>query len=600
MIAPRKFSFAGKNQTETDLELARFRKDRLLPYALWRLHRPGAEKRSLKSDLKALAAELHCGGEWIILRVREMADLGPENVDLPRFLKRAPDGGKGKSKLRDELKEPMVRALDHVIEQGAEPGSRAANKLVRRFLLTQGIPRNRQPSPRALRRVSSSPQIITKFNAAVLGEHMTRVLGKSADAFSPGEVVFLDWTTFSSEDDDPTITLRVYDHCDRFIGVANALFGVCAGTRGLWTALPIVGAQNTYLTAWGIRRGLLSKGPLLEKYGLTGAYPFHGPPGRFVTDRGSEFVGEQNTRMLEEMGIPYRDLSPPRQPYLRAKSERFNRTAHMGMADFMHSEIGNKYFFPAPDVPGARGIRFAQLDRAFIEWVVSAYHLNGNKGLGGASPLERYSDMVHGHRGFPLSGPLVARAESAAPAWNFLWEEKRIINHTGISIENRNYAADVLTKFLQPGRRSSVTPRSIRFNPYAIGRVFVRDPESEIYSVPYRHRNDVLPLTAAQIEETRNPSLWEWRVAYRDLKRVGETKPEPEQVFEVIAKREALIKDPDTAISSTITQRDVAHFEMRKAFGQDGLAATAVVAPVPVPARPARLLPTGRNGADEY
>ncbi|MBA4137010.1 MAG: hypothetical protein C0518_06820 [Opitutus sp.] len=599
MIAPRKFEFGGKNQAETDLEIAQFRKDRLLPYAHWRLRRPDAEKRCLSADINSLASELGCGADWIRVRVREMIDAGPENVDLQKFLKRAPDGGKGKSKLREELREPVAKAIDHAISRGAEPGSRAANRIVRRFLEQHGIPRARQPCAKALKRVSNAPHITIKFNQAVFGEHMTRVLGKSADSFAPNEVMFLDWSTFSSEDDDPTLTLRVYDRYRRFMGVANALFGVCGGTRGLWTLLPIVGAQNTYLTAWGIRRGLLSKQSLLEKYGLSGAWPFHGTPGRFVTDRGSEFIGEQIVRTLEEMGIPYRDLSPAEMPYMRAKSERFNRTAHLGMADFMHSEIGQKYFFPAPDVRGAMGILFEHLDRAFLEWAIVAYHPKGNKGLGGASPLERYSDMVHGHRGFPLSGPVIARPESATPMWNFLWEEKRIINHTGISIANRNYACDELTRFLQPGTRSSGRRQSVRFNPYALGRVLVRDPDTaEVLPVPYRHRNDILPLTAAQIEETKNPSIWEWNVAYRDLKRVGNPRPEPEQVFEVISKREALIKDPETVISATVTRRDVANFEMRQTFAQDGLA--QLPNPTPHPPRPSAMLPTGRGGADEY
>jgi hypothetical protein len=599
MIAPRKFDFGGKNQAETDIEIAQFRKDRLLPYALWRLRRPGAEKRSLSADIDSLAAELGCGADWIRLRVREMVDAGPENIDLRSYLKRAPDGGKGKSKLREELREPVAKAVDHAISLGAEPGSRAANKIVRRFLEQHGISRDRQPCAKALKRVSSAPQTVTKFHQAVLGEHMTRVLGKSADSFAPNEVVFLDWTTFSSEEDDPTLTLRVYDRYRRFMGAANVLFGVTGGPRGLWTLLPIVGAQNTYLTAWGIRRGLLAKQPLLDKYGLSGAWPFHGTPGRIVTDRGSEFIGKQNERMLENIGIPYRDLCPPEMPFMRAKSERFNRTAHLGMADFVHSEIGQKYFFPAPDVRGATGILFEHLDRAFIEWAIVAYHPRPNKGLGGASPLERYSDMVNGHRGFPLSGPVLPRPENATPMWDFLWEEKRIINHTGISIANRNYACDELTRFLQPGTRSSGTRQSVRLNPYAIGRVLVRDPESlEPIPVPYRHRNDILPLTAAQIDETTNPSIWEWNVAYRDLKRVGIARPEPAQVIEVISKRDSLIKNPDRPLSATITRRDVANFEMRQAFAGDGLAVPP--APTRQPLRPATLLPTGRNGADEY
>ena len=612
-----------KNCAETDASIGRIRMLRLIPYARARLGQSMAGgsdadvyvRLSLRRDMKQLTKDLACGAEKLRSWVHYICESGIENVRVSDFLKSAPSGGKGKCKIRQIVRAPMQDAINEVcVNQGITPGSRAATKRIRAEMERLGVPKNQQPSPRALKSAATAPDIVTAHTASVAGEHMCRVLGVNTEAMKINEVVLIDATTHSS-DSDVAECLYAVDEFDRVLGLVNAIYGIDAATRGVWTALGYVGAANTFLAGLSIHRGLLDKGPLLAKYGICGAWPWCGKPSRLVTDRGSEFVGKRIKGTLDEIGIGFVDKSPPVSPYYKAKVERFNRTAHTLFTDFLRSEVGRKYFRPVKGKQGATGILFRDLDRAMLEWVVSIYHARGHKGLGGSSPLDRFNDIANGLRGFPLSGPPVAVADRPDLMWDFLWEEHRVINHVGISIFNRTYndsnngKNSALTQFLAPGTRSSIKRNSTRFNPYALGQVFVRRADTgEIFKIPYTPKNDVLPMTLDQARQAINPSLWEWRTAYTDLKRVGIEKPTPGQMSEVIQAREEKILNPSVSISGVLTQRDVSNLQMRVAFASAQPVATTRPPPT-IPNKtalnrktlqPATLLPTGRGGADEY
>jgi hypothetical protein len=503
----------------------------------------------------------------------------------------------------------MSEALNEVcVTQGLAPGSRAATKLIRAEMERLGVPRDKQPSHRALKSAATAPEILTAHTASVTGEHMCRVLEANTAAMSTNQVVLIDATTHSS-DSDPTECLYAVDEFDRVLGLVNAIYGIDAATRGVWTALGFVGAANTFLSGLSIHRGLLDKGPLLAKYGIGGVWPWCGKPHRLITDRGKEFIGQQTQRILKDMKIGFSDRSPPITPHYKAKVERFNRTAHTLFVDFLRSEVGKKYFRSVKGKPSATGILFRDLDRAMTEWVVSHYHVRAHGGLGGSSPLDRFYDIAEGRRGFPLTGLPVPVADRPDLMWDFLWETHRVINHTGISIENRTYRDSELTQFLAPGERSSIRKHSIRFTPYSLGQVFVRSADSrEILRIPYVHNNDVLPMTAEQTQQALSPSIWEWRAAKTDLKRVGFKKPTSAQTLEVIQAREEKILNPSVAISGVITQRDVANLQMRVTFATaQPVAATRPSSSNPKKAalnkkalQPAKLMPTGRGGANEY
>jgi hypothetical protein len=612
-----------KNCAETDENIGLVRMRRLVPYARAQLGIPipPAEKDcaltagriSLKRDLKQLSVELRCGVDLIRQFVMTIRKKGIENVRGSDFLKKAPGGGRGKCKVPHDIRQTLVDVVKTVcVDQGRAPGSSGARKAISAEMIARGVSPRRVPGRRALNLVSTMPEILRQHTAAVEGEHMCRVVGMDTQAMALNQVIYMDATTHSSES-EPEECLYALDTHERNLGLVNIIYGLECASRCVWTALGFVGAPNSFLTALSIHRGLLQKNDLLAKYNIKGIFPIHGKPRHFYTDRGNEFIRKQTVRVLKDMDIGFVDKSPPRVCIYRAKSERFNRTAHTLFADFLHSEEGKRYFRPVPGIPNATGILLRDLDKALLEWIVIRYHSREHNGLGGANPLERFFDMANGERGFPMSGFPPPVADSDDLMWDFLWEEPRVINHMGISLFNRRYFDSKLTSFLLPGKRSSISRHSVRLNPYGIGKVFVRVPNGErggeIYRIPYMPDNDVLPMTREQRSETMDPSLWEWTVARSDLLRVGNDKPTPEEVAGVIAARHSKIDNPEQGTSSgVITRRDLANREMSEIFAKNepvvvetaNNSGSFAQSEATALSKTFRLLPTGSGGADEY
>ncbi len=607
-----------KNAEEIDETIGRIRMRCLIPYARAQLGLPpihegpeegqNAEKLSLKRDQVALAAKLGCGVEKIRKFVRLIREKGIENVRASDFLKKAPGGGKGTCKVREAIRKPMFEAVKKAcVQEGHPPGSARARKAIRLEMVALGVPSSKIPGRQALNAATYSPAIVSLHSGAVNGEHMGRVVDLATEAIAPNQMIFMDATVHSNES-EPEECIYALNEAGKNMGLVNVIYGLDGATRGIWTVLGYVGAANGFLSGLAIHRGLLAKDALLAKYGIKGPWLWCGKPRRFVTDRGKEFIGRQTQRVIQSMDIMFSDRSPPRTAFYRAKAERFNRTAHKLYANFLKSEVGKKYFREVPGIPHATGILFKDIDRALIEWVVECYHVRGHAGLGGVSPIDRLFQMANGEVGFPLSGFPPPVADRSDLLWDFLWEEHRVINHLGISMINRRYNDERLTEFLVPGKRSSVVRQSVRFNPYGIGSVFVRKPDTlEIIPIRYIHNNDQHPMSAEDRQKAINPSIWEWRSGRHDLKRVGISKPTPSQVEEVIQARENHIRSlADGASMGAITRQDLTNLEMRDNFAAILPAAISAPAssnilPLP-PKRPSQmvLLPTGSGGASEY
>ena len=104
----------------------------------------------------------------------------------------------------------------------------------------------------------------------------------------------------------------------------------------------------------------------------------HGRIGRLYVDNGSNFVSSQTKRILDSIGILIIH-SRPYTPRGRGKQERFYRTARAG-------------FFRTLDPDSLTGLE--DLSIRFRRWVESEYHRSPHRGLGGATPLDRWIERA--------------------------------------------------------------------------------------------------------------------------------------------------------------------------------------------------------------
>jgi len=104
----------------------------------------------------------------------------------------------------------------------------------------------------------------------------------------------------------------------------------------------------------------------------------HGRIGRLYVDNGSNFVSSQTKRILDSLGILLIH-SRPYTPRGRGKQERFYRTARA-------------QFFRLLDPDSIPSIE--ELNVRFRSWVETEYHRTPHRGLGGATPLERWIERA--------------------------------------------------------------------------------------------------------------------------------------------------------------------------------------------------------------
>ena len=104
----------------------------------------------------------------------------------------------------------------------------------------------------------------------------------------------------------------------------------------------------------------------------------HGLIGRLYVDNGANFISMQTKRITDSLGVLLIH-SRPYTPRGRGKQERLYRTAR-------------EQFFRPLDPDSIAGL--ADLSVRFRSWVEAEYHRSPHRGLGGATPLDRWLERA--------------------------------------------------------------------------------------------------------------------------------------------------------------------------------------------------------------
>lgn len=526
-----------KNKGETCLETGQVRLQWLVPIALSHLGRPYELWDEAKGKpvpqtryiaLRPIATELadflNCGEDFIYELVKRLKNLpgGPLNATAYLMLKKHQGGGAGTSRFSPQQEKALTDATWAVcVDRGVKPGTRKANEEIR-SLLRAGpeFVGCKVPTAATIRSRCRSDAIKVAREDAYVRDHLNRLVGDPEKITGLYSQLAIDCSTMSNESAEAEVRIVTKDGED--LGVANTIWGILGANRGVWTVLGFPGSPNAFLVGAAIRRGLLAKDGLLKDCGLTGAsWPFHGLVGEIRHDNGSEFVNAHIEAALRSrnIGIPCIDRTPPRTPHERGKNERFHRTGQMLFYRFMGSEVAKRYLRTVKGKPGAIGITLDDLNRALIEWVVTEYHERPNNGLGGDSPMSRFEKFVEGKNGLPLSGLNAPLEDTLELRWDLMCCETRTVNHLGIQMHNRRYKCDALNGLLAVNSRSSERKLEVRFNPYKMGKVYVKIPNERgleiITPVPYVPETERYRPSLEIQERSCDCSLWEWRAVWK-------------------------------------------------------------------------------------
>lgn len=523
----------ARNRAETDVSIGLVRLKVLKPYALARLGYPASfldlsnsavpaqsSRRSLRKDAPMLAATLGCGTDLIYEFVKRICTIGPQNIRAENLLKSAPDGGRGELKFGPpDARAIVMKAIIAVcVKRGLEPGHAATTRAIMKEIeakMPYGI---KLPSAGTVAQRSRQADITQLRLEEENGEHLYRVVGKPDESYHINDIVCLDTTTFSSDENEGKV-IYVVDEDLNPLDVLNAQFGIDCGNRVLWTWLGFPGPANGDITGEAVKRGLCSKEQLEKRYNLPiGSLPSCGTPGRIATDNGSGYVSAQVQDGLQRRGFPIVETGPKELPIYRAKEERLNRTAHRLFEEFVESDTLRAVRVNVNGKPKAVGIRARDVDPTLTAWV-AGYHQRPHKGLGGATPLQRFEQMIHGKNGFPVSGHPIPSKPDERLEFDFMWQVTRVVNHLGIGLFHRRYTHSRLKQLFAHGRRSSLSKVPIRVRRFDLAFVYVELPlsggKTEILPVPWVHENDKLPLSREDKKAAEHMSYWEWMPFWR-------------------------------------------------------------------------------------
>lgn len=263
-------------------------------------------------------------------------------------------------------------------------------------------------------------------------------------------------------------------------------------------------------------------------------WPMSGKPKLLYLDNAAEFKSEALRRGCEQHGIKL-NYRPPGQPHYGGIVERIIGTT-MRM---IHNELPGTTF----SNPGQRGTYASEKKaiatlRELERWIalaIGTYHVSVHSGLL-QPPAARWAEAV-AREGVPA---IVTNPKAFLV--DFLPIIRRTLQRTGFVIDHVYYYTDALKPWI--ARRDRLRPFLIRRDPRDISRIWVLEPEGQLYlEVPYR--------TLAHPAVT----LWEQREALTKLRQRGREQVDEAALFRMIGQMREIVTTAQKATRKA--RRDV-------------------------------------------
>eukprot|EP01012_Entosiphon_sulcatum_P017286 TRINITY_DN22078_c0_g2_i1.p1 TRINITY_DN22078_c0_g2~~TRINITY_DN22078_c0_g2_i1.p1 ORF type:complete len:560 (+),score=47.22 TRINITY_DN22078_c0_g2_i1:103-1782(+) len=421
-------------------------------------------------------------------------------------------GGKGKGRLSEQV-ERVIRELLHKRFLTKQKRSVAAfHREVARACTVQNLP---IPTRNTLaRRIDGLDPI--KATRRREGQDASRGLqsagGRPPALTAPLEQVQIDHTV---------IDLIVVDEHDRqpigrpYLTIAIDVFTRCV--LGIVVTLEAPSAVSVGLCLVHIAS---DKRPWLQELNVEIDWPMSGKPKLLYLDNAAEFKSEALRRGCEQHGIRL-SYRPPGQPHYGGIVERIiGTTMHM-----VHNELPGTTF----SNPSQRGkyasekmasLTLRELER-WLTIAVGTYHGSVHSGLL-QPPMARWAEAL----ACEPAPAIVTNPKTFLV--DFLPIIRRTLQRTGFVIDHVYYYTDALKPWI--ARRDRLPPFLIRRDPRDISRIWVLEPEGQLYlEVPYR--------TLAHPAVT----LWEQREALTRLRQRGREQVDESALFRMISQMREIV-----------------------------------------------------------
>ncbi|WP_444902543.1 Mu transposase C-terminal domain-containing protein [Microbulbifer sp. SSSA007] len=246
----------------------------------------------------------------------------------------------------------------------------------------------------------------------------------------------------------------------------------------------------------------LPKTEFLESLGSDASWPAHGIPTTIVTDNGNEFWGKNFCAVADEIGSVFQ-YCPIRKANYKSQVERFFGTVNSMVLDDLPGVVrkagkcGDTY-----DGRQEAKITFSEFKSYFVKWLIEVYHNEPITQLG-VTPNELW---VNSEQQFPVP---VEEEMDLTPL--LMASSTRELRKGGIRIFSLDYNSNQLRDLY---RRDGPGTVNVRYNPFDIGYILVRDDVNKIF----------LKVECEKFEYASGLSAFEHDKIRAKVKAVGKSK----------------------------------------------------------------------------
>ncbi len=534
----RNVSFAGV--TEHDWKIAERRREILAPLC--------AQRRTSRAQREEACAELEGVSQATLYRM--INDLRRTQL-LSSLLPSHPSGGKGKSRMLE---------LEHWIQSGINEYYLTGQKLskaetIRKIAEDFREGKEKPPAENTIRHrlcaVDARKAAKARHGSAAARRHDPHQPrhNKLRDVTYPLQVTQIDHTM---------IDVMVVDDVHRkpiarpWITVLLDVFSRVV--LGFYISLDPPSSMSAGLC---ITHGILPKAGWLEELGLKGKvkWPFFGIMDVLHMDNAKEFRGKTLEFGCNQHNI-HAHFRPVKNPKYGAHIERFMGTLASKMKSIPGATFSNSREKGEYDPEKTAEKTLAELEK----WLVvtfAEYHSTKHTGID-MKPEQRYHDGIFGTSTTPPRGVPSFPSDAAQLQLDFMPYFERVIQPGGVVIDGIWYFDDCFRRYInvKDSKTKSGIFYQFRRNPHDISVIYFQDPFSG------RH----VEVGYADARLPPGISLWEYKVARRQMKENGTGIEDTKSVMALVIERRKIDQEASekTKVARKQVQRRKEHAKARE------------------------------------
>lgn len=450
-----------------------------------------------QSDIQAVADKVGRTYTTIYRWIKRFEETG-----LVSSLLRPTRSDKGAGRLDEEVEEIINKNISEYYLSKTRPSPSAVYERVKLECYELGLAYPHQNTVFSrIKTVNDREETSKRFSAKRAREKYEPLRGSFPGADYPNAVVQIDHT--------PVDIIIVDDEHRLPIGRPNLTIAIDVATKmlsGFCLTLDPVGASSAGLC---IAHAIQKKDLWMAKRDLDAEWPIHGLMRMIHMDNAKEFRGAMLERACGQYGI-IMENRPKGQPNYGPHVERafltFMKKAHT-LPGTTFSNIAEKLEY---DSEGRACLTLDEFNLWFSIFITYKYHHDPHNGNNGISPLQMYSDFIHGNSERPGVGLPMAVEDEETLRLNFTPYVERTVQRHGVVLDHIHYFSDVLRKWVN--RKDPETGKVRKFifvrDPRDISILYFLDPDTKTYTpIPY------LNITRPAM------SLWELRAVESRLKK---------------------------------------------------------------------------------